>query len=276
MLQILERVSLALFLVIALQVEAYAQEQSLEDVLEKIGQLRSLEIPVEEYQKLKEFRGEGDPAQMRQRLEMARQELEELKTREAELRDEIDQITEKVEETSVQLKANATAFGEILGQFRLAAGKVEWRIRSSLSSFEYPGRADALRDLSTSRMLPTGADLMTLPKAIIQEMKAQGEVKRFTAEVVHAGTDGRIRAEELIRVGVFQAATVERSEFVIIQKIGKQDDALRMLLTFPGQNEDMRAAMADLAHSESGEIVRVPIDPTRGRMFIEQVFGPRD
>ena len=275
MLQIIARISVFVFLAVGAHFSAQGQELTFEEVPERIVK-QPQEMSEEDYARFLEFKAERDRVEFEELLETAREELAELKLREAEWQAAENDVDAKVDATREKLKEKAGEFGELLGQFRLAAGKVEWRIRSSLSSFKYPGRADALRDLSTSRMLPAQADLMTLPKAIIQEMEAQGEVKRFTAEVVHAGTDGRIRAEELIRVGVFQAATVERSEFVIIQKIGKQDDAHRMLLTFPGQDEDMRAAMADLAHSESGEIVRVPIDPTRGRMFIEQVFGPRD
>ena len=227
------------------------------------------------YERLEQFL-KSDSQTKRRVLENAREELAALKVREAEWLAAESDIDAQVDAAREQLKTKAGAFGELLGQFRLAAGKVEWRIRSSLSSFEYPGRADALRDFSTSRMLPTRTDLKTLPKSIIQEMKAQSEVKTLTADVVHAASGGRIRTEQLIRVGVFQAATVDRSEFVIIQKIGKQEDAPRMLLTFPGQPDDeVRAAMAQLVAAGDGEIVRVPIDPTRGKVLTEKVFGRR-
>ena len=277
MLQIMARISACSVLVSAFLFGAQSHAQSLEEVLEQIGPPRSLEMTSEEYEQLKAFQGEGDPVKMLQRLEEARAALDAQKSYEKNLVSEAAQLQARVNDMNEALMANATAFGELLGQFRLAAERVGKKLDRSFTSFEYPGRNTALKQIASARTLPSRADLLLLPKTILQEMDAQSEVKTFTAEVVHASSGGRVEPTELLRVGVFQAATTRGSEFVILQKLPTGDGGLELkLVTFPGQSDEIRAAITALINAEPDDVVRTPIDPTRGSFFIKQVFGSRD
>ncbi len=267
--QIAARVSVYCVLSIMFLVEARGQSRSLDEALEKIGPPRSLEISAEEYKKLDKFRGEADPAKMMLRLDKAREELASLQSRQDLLRIEVEELRARVDATSEELIAKATAFGEMLGQFRLAATRVVKKLDRSFISFEYPGRSTILNEIASARTLPTPADLMTLPRAIIQEMEAQGEVKRIEATVTFENADDRTRLVELLRIGAFTAVTVEDVAFVVVRKVQTESENSFFLTRYSDQpGEPYRSMMVRLLNADPDQIVRVPIDRSSGVLLM--------
>ena len=250
-------------------VTAPAQAQSLSTVLDAIER-DSTEMSREDRQRFDRFKRERD--QQAAELQRARSELNASEARGRALAAEFDANETQLSDLATQLETEAGDFGELLGQFRQAAEETRPIIDDSLSSFDYPGRTEALSRVATARTLPTRQDLDSLPKAILREMVAQSEVKRFTAEVANAG-DGDTNAElELLRIGVFTAATVDGGKFVNVKEVDTPSGTKKLLTMYKKQPTGaFKSGMAKLIRADAGEVIRAPIDPQRGKLL--ETFG---
>lgn len=241
---------------------AVAQDVSLSDILRRVQQ-DSQQMSAEDQRRLQEFRSET--AEQQQRMSQARSELQAAEARGSQLSAQFDENERQLSELSAELETQAGDFGELLGQFRTAAGETMPIIRESLANFEYTGRAESLAEVAEARSLPTREDLDKLPKAMLREMIAQSEVKTFTAPVAGAGADGEVVETELMRVGIFTAATTNGADFVEVITDDVDEPYLRVLKAQPGGS--FASAMRSLINSEPGETVITPIDPSKGDLF---------
>ena len=240
---------------------AVAQNASLSDIVRHIQQ-DSNQLSAEDRERVAAFQRERD-AQAAAMAD-ARRELGAAEAVGARLNAEFDENERQLGELSAELETQAGDFGELLGQFRTAAGETMPIIESSLSNFEYGGRAEKLSEVSQARSLPTRADLDALPKAMLQEMIAQSEVKTFTAEVAGSGAEGEIVEKELLRVGVFTAATTDDVSFAEVVSDNTDEPYLRVFKAQPSGK--FRGAMRSLINSD-GNTVIVPFDPSKGDLF---------
>lgn len=265
-LQALGATALVMGSAVAFSAPAAAQEDvSLSDILRRVQQ-DAQQMSAEDQRRLQEFRQQA--AEQERLMQEARAELNAAEARGRELSAEFDQNERELSQLSTELETQAGDFGELLGQFRSAAGETMPIIEESLSKYEYTGRAEKLAEVSEARALPTREDLDALPKAMLQEMIAQSEVKTFTAPVAGAGPESEIVETELMRVGVFTAATTDDTRFVEIISEGTDDPYLRVLKAQPSGN--FQSAMNKLINSEPGEVVITPVDPTKGDLFAVQ------
>ena len=164
-----------------------------------------------------------------------------------------------------QVSEQAGDFQELLGQFRTAAGETMPEIANSFASFNYPDRVEGIAEIAEARTLPNRSQLERLPKAMLQEMIAQSEVKTFTAVVDGIGPDGSNAEAELMRVGVFTAATTDGKQFV---EVKKGDDGDTFLQTFAQQPSGaFGSAMGSLINAGPDQLVRAPVDPSKGNLF---------
>ena len=236
---------------------------SLSDVLSRVQQ-DAQQMSAEDAQRLREF--EADRNEQAAKMATARGQLNAAEGRAASLSSQFDANEQQLSQLSAELESQAGDFGELLGQFRTAAGETMPIIRQSLADFEYSGRAEKLAEVAEARSLPSRQDLDALPKAMLQEMIAQSEVKAFTTSVAGVGSDGEIADVELMRVGVFTAATTDGSpRFVEIITEGTDDPYLRVLKAQPGGG--FASAMSKLISSAEGETVITPVDPSKGQLF---------
>ena len=138
-------------------------------------------------------------------------------------------------------------------------------ISNSIANFQYPGRVEKLSEISQASSLPSRADLDSLPNAILQEMIAQSEVTTFTTTVSNGAADGSNAELELLRIGNFTAATTDGARFVEVSDEGR-------LVAFPQQpGAAFQSSMRSLINAGEGEVVRAPVDPTKGDLFA--IFG---
>ena len=189
-----------------------------------------------------------------------RAELRQVEGRGQALQNEFGANQLEINNKSAELEAQAGDFGQLLGQFRQAAQESMPVIRNSLASAEYLGRADRLSEIAQARTLPTRVDLDELPKAILQEMIAQSEVKAFDAEVARIGADGETETQSVFRVGVFNAMAVDSGRFVEMS-----DGKLQSFAKQPPGS--FASSMKKLINAPEGEVVMAPIDPTKGDLF---------
>ncbi len=236
---------------------------SLSDILNRV-QSDSQQMSAEDQQRVAQFQRDRDAQSAA--METARGELASANAVAARLGREFDENEAVLSELSAELEEQAGDFGELLGQFRTAAGETMPVINSSLSNFDYPGRTERLASVAQARTLPTRADLDALPKAMLQEMIAQSEVKTFTAELAGAGPEGEIIETEMLRVGVFTAATTADNRFIEVIKPSKGGDPyIRTLKAQPSGK--FRAAMGNLIKADEGETITIPFDPSKGAYF---------
>lgn len=197
-------------------------------------------------------------------MAQARSELGAAEAAAARLNAQYDANEAALSELSAELEEQAGDFGELLGQFRTAAGETMPVINSSLSKYEYTGRVEKLSEVAQARSLPTRADLDALPKAMLQEMIAQSEVKSFVTEVAGAGSDGETIETEVMRIGVFTAATTDDVRFLETITADTDEPYLRVLKAQPSGK--FRSAMGSLIRSD-GQTITVPFDPSKGALF---------
>jgi len=247
---------------LATSAPAVAQAASLNDILNRIRQ-DSSQLTAENQARLREFQSKRDEQQSI--MAAATADLRNAEARGRQLSAQFDENEVKLSELQDTLETEAGDFGELLGQFRQAAGETMPIISNSIANFQYPGRVEKLSEISQASSLPSRADLDSLPRAILQEMIAQSEVTTFTTNVSNGGSDGENADLELMRIGVFTAATTDGARFVEVSDEGR-------LVVFPSQpGGAFQGAMRSLINAGDGDVVRAPVDPTKGDLFA--IFG---
>lgn len=239
-----------------------AVSQSLSDVLQAVRR-DSEQMSAQDQQRLSEFR--QDTASQSARMAEARNALAAAEARGRTLGARFDANEAVLSDLEAQVSQQAGDFQELLGQFRSAAGATMPEISNSLANFDYTDRVAGIAEIAEARVLPTRAQLERLPKAMLQEMIAQSEVKTFTANVNGIGPNGSNAEAELIRVGVFTAATTNDRKFVEVRRPNTGDTFLQAFPTQPAG--PYASGIASLVRAGEGEVVRAPVDPSRGNLF---------
>ena len=151
------------------------------------------------------------------------------------------------------------AFGELFGVVRGTASEMGAQIKESIISGELQGRSETLTDLAKSKALPSNEELEMLWYHLLEEMNAQGEVKRFSGTIVD--TDGNFSEEEVVRVGPWTAFDRKGNFLGYLP----DDERYRVLGRQP------QARFLDLGDNivdgDKGDIVKGAIDPSRGAIL---------
>jgi len=259
----LKALSAAVLLATAsLAVSASASAQSLSDVLAKVRQDAN-QMSAEDAARLKQF--QADTNSQAASMTAARNALAAAEGKARGLGAEFDANEARLSALEEQVSTLAGDFQEMLGQFRSAAGATMPEIANSVANFDYKDRVAGIAEIAEARTLPNRAQLERLPKAMLQEMIAQSEVKTFTAAVNGIGPDGSNAEAELIRIGVFTAATVDGRKFVEVRKGEGSETFLQVFARQPSGNYG--SAMASLIGAGEGEVVKAPVDPSKGNLF---------
>ena len=251
-----------LFGSVSLALAAPASAQSLSDVLAKVRQ-EANQMSAEDAARLKQF--EADTASQAASMATARNALAVAEGRARALSAEFDANEAQLSALEEQVSTLAGDFQEMLGQFRSAAGATMPEIANSVANFDYKDRVAGIAEIAEARVLPNRSQLERLPKAMLQEMIAQSEVKTFTATVNGIGPDGSNAEAELIRVGVFTAATVDGRKFVEVRKGEGSDTFLQVFARQPAGSYG--SAIGSLIGAGEGEVVKAPVDPSKGNLF---------
>ncbi|MEM7328530.1 MAG: MotA/TolQ/ExbB proton channel family protein [Pseudomonadota bacterium] len=235
---------------------------SLTDILNRVQQ-DSNEMSQENQARLRDFQTAVND-QERQMAE-ARGELAQATAVGDRLGAQFDAYQSEIDTLAAELDVQAGDFAQLVGEFRAVVGEVQPLMRESLASFDYPGRFEALSEVAEATSLPTREELDRLPKAILQEMIAQSEVKTFNSPVSMGGSDESVQDVEVTRVGTFIAATNSDAGFVTIERAGDGDYFLEKLERQPGGR--FRSAFNSVINADAGQTLIVPFDPNRGELF---------
>ncbi|NQY15110.1 MAG: MotA/TolQ/ExbB proton channel family protein, partial [Henriciella sp.] len=235
---------------------------SLSDILNRVQQ-DSNEMSQENQTRLREFQTAVDDQE--RQMDEARGELAQANAVGNRLSAQFDAYQAEIDTLAAELDVQAGDFAQLVGEFRAVVGEVQPLMRESLASFDYPGRFEELSEVAEATTLPTREELDRLPKAILQEMIAQSEVKTFSSPVSMGGSDEAVEDVEVTRVGTFIAATNNDAGFVTIERNGAGDFYLEKLQRQPGGR--FRSAFRSLINGQEGSTMTVPFDPNRGELF---------
>ena len=250
---------------VALTAGAVAQTQPAGSLNELLQRVRSdaREASAENQERLREFQSSTN--QQQALLSQARAELSALRNQADQLSAQFEANQTRIDELDAELRQRQGAFGELFGAARQAAGEFAAIIDSSIISAQFPGRADALEELSNSRTLPTRAELDYIWRRVIEEMIQQQQVVTFNARVTGLG-DGE--AVPTTRVGPFVVFTNHNNNqrFALWQENDTTGNwALRDLPAQPPAN--FVGGASNLYNADPGEIVMGVVDPSRGPLL---------
>jgi len=154
--------------------------------------------------------------------------------------------------------------GELFGVVRQVAGDSRGQVENSPVSAQIPGREDFLKNLGSSKSLPSIESLERLWFILHQEMTQLGKVASFPATVVTA--DGKEVQRNVIRVGAFNLISAGKY-LVWDSEVGKIAELAR-------QPTGIHMDNLENYESSSNGMTALSIDPTRGSILRMLVKTP--
>tara|TARA_Y200000002_G_scaffold342413_1_gene314268 strand:+ start:83 stop:1504 length:1422 start_codon:yes stop_codon:yes gene_type:complete len=203
----------------------------------------------------REARFNQDKANQAAALKRAEEERAREERRSARLEKQFEQNELLIAAKQEQLRERLGTLSELFGHLTAASGDLASNVEVSLVSSEYPGRESFLKALiakmSGSDQLPSIEEIERVWFELLREIREQGEVSRFTAQV--ATPSGELSEREVIRVGAFNIVDTDGNY------LSFNVDKLAELPRQPGGGFNSQAQ--DLAGSQSG-LTQFGIDPT--------------
>ena len=244
-------------------VPASAQISSVNGVLDSIRQ-NAAQIERDNRQRIAAFQAEASSQQAK--LDEARRELAQLERQASVVRQSFAGNKRRIASLKDDLNSAQGEFREVFGLARQKAGEYKAVLDDSLITSEYPTRTAVLSRISKSEALPSTEDLNSVWGIMIEEIKAQRQVKTYPAAVANID-DGAV--QQVTRVGPFAVFTAEGSEFLSYNAPGGEagEDA-PLLAKLPKQpGGQISSAAKSVAGAGAGSVVLAPLDPTRGDLL---------
>ena len=244
-------------------VPASAQISSVNGVLDSIRQ-NAAQIERDNRQRIAAFQAEASSQQAK--LDEARRELAQLERQASVVRQSFAGNKRRIASLKDDLNNAQGEFREVFGLARQKAGEYKAVLDDSLITSEYPTRTAVLSRISKSEALPSTEDLNSVWGIMIEEIKAQRQVKTYPAAVANID-DGAV--QQVTRVGPFAVFTADGSEFLSYNAPGGEagEDA-PLLAKLPKQpGGQISSAAKSVAGAEAGRVVLAPLDPTRGDLL---------
>ena len=161
-----------------------------------------------------------------------------------------------------QLDRRLGSLRELFGVLQQVAGDTRGVFDSSLISAEFPNRGEWLGNLAakmgTASQLATIEEMETLWFELQREMTESGRISRFPGTITRL--DGDQTPSDIVRVGAF--ALLGDGEYL---NYDTDDGSVVELARQPAGR--FTGTVEDLQEAESGEVVAVAIDPTRGSLL---------
>ena len=231
------------------------QEVAAENLDELLGLVREGRARASSDNAAREQRFAQDKANQAAELRRAEQERTNEERRSARLEKQFEDNELLIAAKQEQLRERLGTLSELFGHLTAASGDLASNVEVSLVSSEYPGREGFLKDLiakmSGSDQLPSIAEIERVWFELLREIREQGEVSRFTAQV--ATPSGELSEREVVRVGAFNIVDTDGNY------LSFNVDKLAELPRQPGGGFNSQAQ--DLAGSQSG-LTQFGIDPT--------------
>jgi len=240
-------------------VSAEAQ-QSVSQILQEIRN-NSAQTLRENQQRVAKFENERN--QRASLLSEARTELSQLESREAQIRRQFGSNDSTIARLEAERDAATGEFSEVFGLSRTKAGEFRATLDSSLVSAEIPGRTDELQKIAESKALPTTEQLNLMYTTLLDEIRAQREVKTFPAKVANHNNGEEV---DVTRVGPFAVFTKSGGEFLGYTPSAASTGQLPLSKPKRQRGGEPNKAASAVGNAGPGDVVNAPIDPTRGSL----------
>ncbi len=250
------------FMVQSSQAEPQSRSGSLNELMQRVNR-DTAKANSENQKRIQKFQSSRN--EQVSILNKTKSELNALSQRSIALDKQFQDNEQKVKDLESELKARSGEFGELFGVARQKAAEMSSVYNKSIISTEYTGRADALKELSESRTLPTKTELDQIWEFALQEMIAQGEVKTFQKSVINRNEGNPI---DITRIGAF-LAFISDNQIEFLKWIeDKEKNGTNILVPLDRQpsSEYIKAAKS-VAKTSSDKLVAGPVDPSRGQLL---------
>ncbi len=205
--------------------------------------------------KAREDRFANDKANQAAALKRAEDERAREERRSARLEKQFEENELLIAAKQEQLRERLGTLSELFGHLTAASGDLASNVEVSLVSSEYPGRESFLKGLiakmSGSDQLPSIAEIERVWFELLREIREQGEISRFTAQV--ATPSGELSQRDVVRVGAFNIVDTDGNYLSF--NVNKLAELPRQ----PGGGFNSQAEA--LAGSQAG-LTQFGIDPT--------------
>ncbi|MDQ2069471.1 MotA/TolQ/ExbB proton channel family protein [Natronospira bacteriovora] len=256
--------SLILFSLMAVAAPVMADNQptTLDELLQQVREARTEAAQKNRERERRFIEARNEQQQM---LEEARREHE----REEARRDRLSRTFEENEgiltELNDRLQTRMGTLGELSGVVRQMSGDAQGIVRNSIVSAQLPARGDQVARLAEGRALPSIAQLESLWFLFQEEMTESGKVVKYPSTIVRA--DGTREDVDVVRVGVHN--TIYNDRFLrYLPETGQ-------LVELGRQPAGRYRSMAqNLYNADSGDIVAMAVDPSRGSLLALLIQTP--
>ncbi|MAC36918.1 MAG: energy transducer TonB [Halieaceae bacterium] len=203
----------------------------------------------------REARFSRDKANQAAALKRAEDERTREERRSARLEKQFEDNELLIAAKQEQLRERLGTLSELFGHLTAASGDLASNIEVSLISSEYPDREGFLKALiakmTGSDQLPKIAEIERVWFELLREIREQGEISRYTAQV--ATPSGQLNEREVVRIGAFNIIDTDGNY------LSFNIDQLAELPRQPGGGFNAQAQ--DLASAQAG-LSQFGIDPT--------------
>lgn len=231
-----------------------ASPGNLDELLEQTRTARELEAKANAAREAKFIAERSKQSEM---MAGVKAEVAAARAKSQALSSEYDANEKKLTSLQQQLDQRAGNLGEMFGVVRQVANDFSSVVGNSIISAQYPGRAEFVTKLASSKKLPSMSDLERFWFELQREMTETGKVSRYKTKVISA--EGQPLDATVTRVGPFSATT----NGSYLQYLPSQS-ALAIMARQPGSKYQSPAR--GLEGTQSGYTQGI-IDPTRGTLL---------
>lgn len=247
---------------LSMPVVAAEKPANLDELLEQVKRERVLE---QQQNKLREAEFVEAHDEQARLLEEARRQLAFEEQRTAQLNQTFTELENTLAEQQQLLDEKSGSLGELFGTVRQIANDGRAVLESSMTSVTKTERLAFLNKLSESKQQPSIDELRTLWLTLQEEMTASGKVEQFEAPVI--SISGEVETQAVTRVGVFTAF----SDGLFLRYLPETGN----LVELARQPVDrLRTLVKKFEQAESGDLMPVVVDPTRGAIMALLVQTP--
>jgi biopolymer transport protein ExbB len=238
---------------------------SLDALLDLVEKGKSAEAK-EHREREKRFREAKD--KQAQLLQEAKDKVKSEEQRSKRLERTFDENERKTAELVVTLEKELGDLKELFGVLQQAAGDTRGTLESSITSMQFPGRADFLTELaekmgSTSK-LATIEDIERLWYEMQREMTESGKISKFRAPVITAG--GEKLEKDVVRIGAFNVISEDRYL--------NYEPSTGNISELPRQPQPRYTASAGELYAAQSGFTKFGLDPGRGSILSLLIQSP--
>lgn len=239
-----------------------AQPANLDELLDQVKRERILEQQQNKLREAEFMEARDEQARL---LDQARQQLAFEEQRSAELNESFYELEQQLAEQDALLREKSGSLGELFGTVRQVANDGRAVLESSVTSMTDPERVDFLASLSERKQQPSIDELRQLWLSLQEEMTDSGKIEQFRVPVI--AVTGEVEERDVTRIGVFTTFSDDRF-LRYLPETGNLVELARQPV------DRLRGVVRRFEQADTGELLPVVVDPTRGAIMALLVQTP--